>query len=116
MKSFFVFLVVVVGILSAQDAEQYCATERAEGEACYQQCCENLGYTWSGGGCGVSGSDQDYVSTQCGYCTDAYVSCIDDYEQQLAGGSPSSDGTAGGCCASAILLSVLGIACLSIKR
>ena len=113
-----VALVLLAGSSFAQSAEQYCASEKAQGEACYQQCCESLGYTYSGG-CNVPDANQDDVATQCMYCTDDYRSCVDYYEQQLAGG-PSypgngSSSSGSGCCASVILLSLLGVACLRAK-
>jgi hypothetical protein len=114
-----VLLVIMAGSLSAQSAEEYCSSEKTQGEACYQQCCEGLGYTYSGG-CNVPDANQDDVAMQCMYCTDEYMSCVDYYEQQLAGG-PSypdngSSSSGSGCCASVILLSLLGFACLRTRN
>ena len=108
-------LVLLAGFGFAQSAEEYCATERAEGESCYRSCCEMLGYTWSGSGaaagCNVGDSEQDYLSQQCGYCTESYVQCVDYYEQQASGGGYTQDyypdtgsSSGGGCCGSAMIL------------
>jgi len=104
----FAFLVLLAGFGFAQSADEYCASERAEGESCYQSCCGMLGYTWSGAGCDVPEADQGYVSTQCGYCTDSYVECVSYYEQMSSGGGyPTDSGSgsgSGGCCGSAMVL------------
>lgn len=103
-------LALIAGFGFAQGAEEYCATERAEGENCYRSCCEMLGYTWGGTGCNVQGSEQDYVAGQCSYCTDSYVECISYYEQMSSGGGytqdyyPDSGSGGSGCCGSAMIL------------
>ncbi|MFN7991525.1 MAG: hypothetical protein U0R44_05185 [Candidatus Micrarchaeia archaeon] len=91
-----VILIMLAGNLFAQGAEQYCSRERAQGESCYRDCCENMGYSWSGG-CNVPEAEKDSVSAQCGYCTDPYVQCVSSY--QTRGSAPSGSG----CCAGFIL-------------
>jgi hypothetical protein len=105
-KKFPLLVVVLSSLAFAQGASEYCASEKAAGESCYKQCCESLGYSWSGGGCQVSDTDQDYVSSSCGYCTDSYVQCVQDYESGQPSGSPVSGG---GCCTGIILPALLGI-------
>jgi len=100
-------LAVLAGASFAQSASEYCASEKASGESCYQQCCESLGYTYDGG-CLVGDADQSYVSSACGYCTDSYVECVANYESGGSSGYTSSDG--GGCCSGFIVLSLLGFA------
>jgi len=121
-KSFVVFALLVLSIpLFAQGAAQYCSSERAQGEACYKQCCESMGYSWSGGGCAVSGAQQDSVTQQCGYCTDSYMQCVAQYQSGGSSGasgsnSTSASGSGAGCCSSFILLSLLGFAVAYARR
>ena len=105
-----VVLVLMAGSLSAQSAEQYCSSEKVQGESCYQQCCESLGYSYSGG-CNAPESEYDYLDSQCGYCADTYMQCVNNYET-YGGQASSGSSSGGGCCAGAILLSLLGVACV----
>ena len=112
LKLVLLLLAALPALAFSQSAEDYCYSERVQGEACYQDCCESLGYTWSGGGCMVSGSDESYVSSMCDYCTDSYVQCVQDYEGGQTGSYSSSGG---GCCAGAILLSLVPLAVIVKK-
>lgn len=108
----FALMVLVSGIGFAQTAEEYCATEKAEGENCYMNCCTSMGYTWSGGGCELTDSEYAYVSEQCGYCTESFIQCRDYYEGVLASGGSSgyssgSTSSSGGCCSGFALLAAL---------
>jgi len=104
------FLVLLAGSGFAQSAEDYCATERAEGESCYRSCCESLGYSWAGTGCNVPESEQGSVTGQCGYCTDTYMQCVAYYEQAASGAGSypeDSSSSSSGCCGSAMILLVV---------
>ncbi|MFH0885234.1 MAG: hypothetical protein V1861_05995 [Candidatus Micrarchaeota archaeon] len=89
----------------SQSASDYCYSEKLQGETCYKSCCESLGYTYNGG-CMVSDSEQAYVTSSCGYCTDSYMECVANYESGQTGGSTSSSG---GCCGSIILILLVGV-------
>lgn len=104
-------LALVSGFGFAQSLEEYCATEYAEGESCYRNCCEMLGYSWDGTGCLASDAEYAYVSDQCGYCTESYLECKSYYEQISSGGGygqgyypESGSGSSGSCCGSAMIL------------
>lgn len=108
----------------AQDAATYCSSEKQEGENCYRNCCEMLGYTWdSSGERGCLLSDEEYsdVSVQCGYCADSYLACVDNYENGGSGGTSGSSSSGysssggSGCCSGFIVLSVLGMAAIFKK-
>ncbi|MEW6035793.1 MAG: hypothetical protein AB1529_04215 [Candidatus Micrarchaeota archaeon] len=114
-KTAAIFLMLLPALAFSQSAEDYCYSERVQGEACYQDCCESLGYSWSGGGCMVSDADQGYVSSMCDYCTDSYVQCVSDYESGLSGQSGGYSSSGGGCCAGAVLLSLIPLAVI-VKR
>jgi len=115
----FALMVLLGSVAFAQTPDEYCATEKAEGENCYMDCCTSLGYAWAGAGCDVPSSEQDYVGMQCMYCTDSYVQCVDYYEQMSSGGytgydsgysSGSTPSSSGGCCAGfALLAAVVGL-------
>lgn len=114
----FALMVLLGSVAFAQTADEYCATEKAEGESCYMNCCTSLGYTWSGGGCDVPEADRDYVSMQCISCTDSYVQCVDYYESGGSSGSGytgsdsgySTSSSSSGCCAGfALMLALMGI-------
>jgi hypothetical protein len=116
LKLVLLLLAALPALAFSQGAEDYCYSERVQGEACYQDCCESLGYTWSGGGCMVSGSDESYVSSMCDYCTDSYVQCVQDYESGQSGQPGGYSGSGGGgCCAGAVLLSVIPLAVIVKK-
>jgi len=123
LRPVFLLFVVMAGVLSAQSAEEYCSSVKTEGESCYAQCCQSLGYTWANGGCMVTGAQQDAVSSACGYCTDSYVACLDYYESGGSTESPSGstespggyydyDSGGSGCCSGFVVLSLLGVAAL----
>ena len=113
----FALMVLLSGIAFAQTAEEYCSSEKATGVNCYMSCCTSLGYSWSGGGCGVPDSEQEYVTQQCGYCTDTYMQCVEYYQSQGSSGSgytydtgSTSSSSSSGCCAGfALMLALLGI-------
>ncbi|MCI0504021.1 hypothetical protein L0Y65_04885 [Candidatus Micrarchaeota archaeon] len=102
-------LIVLAGAPLAQSASEYCSFEKAEGESCYRDCCESLGYSYDGG-CLVSGTDQDYVSSSCLYCTDSYAQCVETYESGGSSGASNDYSSSGGsgCCSGFIVLSLLG--------
>ncbi|NYZ76696.1 hypothetical protein H0O02_00065 [Candidatus Micrarchaeota archaeon] len=95
----------------SQSASEYCSSERIQGESCYQDCCESLGYSWGNGGCLIEEAEQGQVSAACDYCTDAYVACVESYESGLTGGST----TGGGCCVGSVLL-FLGVVSIVYPR
>ncbi|MEM4366951.1 MAG: hypothetical protein QW035_02360 [Candidatus Anstonellales archaeon] len=100
-----VFLLVLAANLAfSQSAEQSCYSEKVQGEACYMQCCRSLGYAWDGEGCSVPDADRNYVAMQCSYCTDRYLSCIDEYNMYS---NPQTSSTDTSCCSGFALLAAL---------
>lgn len=106
-------LVVLLGSIAfAQTAEEYCASARTQGIDCYMSCCQSLGYSWAGDGCTVPEAERSSVASSCGYCTDAYVRCVDTYSGPGSSGSGSTGDNSGfstsssssGCCAGFALL------------
>lgn len=112
----FALMVLVCGISFAQGVEEYCATERAEGESCYQNCCASLGYAWGDGGCLADDAEYAQILEQCDYCTESFIQCRDYYNTYVAGGASSgydsgyssgSSSSSGGCCSGFALLALI---------